>query len=45
MRCDRDGPRTAGIMGFHLDRTGRAKITNLVEFAQLVVDQWRIEST
>lgn len=38
-RCDRDGPRAAGIMGFHLDRTKRGQIHDLKQFAQLVTDQ------
>lgn len=38
-RCDRDGPRAAGIMGFHLDRTKCGKIHDLKQFAQLVTDQ------
>ena len=38
-RCDRDGPRAVGIMGFHLDRMGHGKIRDLVQFARLVIDQ------
>lgn len=38
-RCDRDGPRAAGIMGFHLDRRGQGGIRDLLQFAQLVIDQ------
>lgn len=37
-RCDRDGPRLFGLKGFHLDRTGRGPISNLVQFARLVVE-------
>lgn len=33
-RCDRDGPRSVGIMGFHLDRTGRGSLNDLVQFAK-----------
>lgn len=40
-RCDRDGPRTIGIMGFHLDRGGRGQICDLEQFAKLVIDQNR----
>lgn len=38
IRCDRDGPRAVGIMGHHLDRSGGGRITDLSQFAQLVVD-------
>ena len=38
-RCDRDAPRAIGIMGLHLDRTGRGRISDLAQFAQLVIDQ------
>lgn len=37
-RCDRDGPRCAGVIGFHLDRTGRGQIHDLVQFAQMVIE-------
>ncbi|EFW80292.1 Haloacid dehalogenase-like family hydrolase [Pseudomonas savastanoi pv. glycinea] len=37
-RCDRDGPRAAGILGFHLDRSGSRGIHQLDEFAQLVIE-------
>ncbi|HGY9635389.1 hypothetical protein [Pseudomonas sp. NMI4491_12] len=37
--CDRDGPRSVGIKGFHLDRSGTGAIRNLVQFAELVVAQ------
>lgn len=36
-RCDRDGPRAVGIMGFHLQRSGHQGITNLVDFARLII--------
>ncbi|QVI69407.1 HAD family hydrolase [Pseudomonas syringae] len=36
-RCDRDGPRAAGVIGFHLDRTGHGQIHDLVQFAQMVI--------
>lgn len=38
-RCDQDGPRAVGIMGFLLDRAGRGQINDLSQFAQLVIDQ------
>jgi HAD superfamily hydrolase (TIGR01549 family) len=38
-RCDRDGPRVAGILGFHLDRSGRGQIQNLKQFAHSVIDR------
>lgn len=41
-RCDQDGPRAIGIMGFLLDRSGRGQITDLRQFAQLVIDQRRL---
>ncbi|WP_024692640.1 HAD family hydrolase [Pseudomonas syringae] len=37
-RCDQDGPRSVGIMGLHLDRTGRGSINDLVQFAELVIN-------
>ncbi|WP_339436338.1 HAD family hydrolase [Pseudomonas sp. EL_65y_Pfl1_R32] len=36
-RCDRDGPRSVGIMGFHLDRRGQGSIKNLQQFVKLVI--------
>ncbi|MBD8755684.1 HAD family hydrolase [Pseudomonas coleopterorum] len=38
-RCDRDGPRTIGISGFHLGRTEHGQIRNLTQFAQIVINQ------
>jgi len=38
-RCDQEAPRAVGIMGFLLDRSGRGQITDLRQFAQLVIDQ------
>lgn len=35
--CDRDGPRVVGLTGFHLDRTGRGKIHDLAQFAEMVI--------
>lgn len=40
-RCDRDGPRLIGIMGFHLDRAGCGPVNNLLQFVELVLDQNR----
>ena len=39
VRCDQDGPRVAGMMGYHLDRSGRGAINNLVQFARLVIEK------
>lgn len=39
VRCDRDGPRDVGVIGFHLDRSGRGKIQDLVQFARMVIDR------
>ena len=40
MKCDRDGPREAGLMGFYLDRTWKSGFANLVQFARLVVEEF-----
>lgn len=37
--CDRDGPRSVGIAGFLLDRTGQGGISNLAHFAELVLSR------
>lgn len=37
--CDQDGPRAVGIAGFYLDRTGRGKIHDLMQFAKMVIAQ------
>ncbi|MDD1507714.1 HAD family hydrolase [Pseudomonas sp. CNPSo 3701] len=37
IKCDRDGARAAGIAGLHLSRTGKADFTDLVKFAESVV--------
>ncbi|NIF29467.1 HAD family hydrolase [Pantoea sp. Tr-811] len=42
-RCDRDGPRAIGIKGFHLDRSGGGAKRDLVQFAELVVEQFTKE--
>ncbi|PHN17205.1 HAD family hydrolase [Pseudomonas sp. ICMP 561] len=39
VRCDRDGPRVVGLMGYHLDRSGRGAISNLVQFVRLVIEK------
>lgn len=31
-RCDSDGPRVAGIEGYHLDRSGAGRFCDLLEF-------------
>lgn len=38
-KCDRDGPRGVGMMGFHLDRSGEVGFADLVRFAQLVIEE------
>jgi HAD superfamily hydrolase (TIGR01549 family) len=38
-RCDRDGPREIGIMGYHLDRSSAGRIKNLKQFTDMVLDQ------
>jgi len=43
-RCDRDGPRLIGIMGFHLDRAGCRPVNNLLQFVELLLDQNRPSS-
>ncbi|GFZ62734.1 haloacid dehalogenase [Pseudomonas amygdali pv. eriobotryae] len=42
-KCDRDGPRDAGIMGHLLRRDTHGPITDLTQFAQLVLDRNRAE--
>ncbi|MCK9701875.1 HAD family hydrolase [Pseudomonas syringae pv. syringae] len=37
LRCDCFGPRAVGINGLHLDRSGAGKITDLTEFASLIL--------
>jgi HAD superfamily hydrolase (TIGR01549 family) len=37
--CDRDGPRAVGILGHHLDRTGRGQFRDLEHFARLVIER------
>lgn len=38
IKCDRDGARAAGIAGFHLSRTGKGDFSNLIEFADAVLE-------
>lgn len=38
-KCDEQGPRVCGIMGFHLDRSGAGRYSDLLEFAQGMVSQ------
>lgn len=42
-KCDRDGPRAAGVMGHLLHRDAHGPITDLTQFAQLVLDRNRAE--
>ncbi|WP_449100753.1 HAD family hydrolase [Pseudomonas veronii] len=42
-KCDRDGPRAAGIMGHLLRRDGHGPITDLTQFAQLLLDRNQAE--
>lgn len=37
LKCDRDGPRAVGMLGFHLNRGTQGPIGNLVQFAHLVI--------
>lgn len=41
LKCDQDGPRAVGMLGFHLDRSGRGAVRDLVQFAQLVIESRR----
>ena len=38
-RCDRDGPRQVGGSGFLLHRAGKGDFSNLLEFAQAVLER------
>lgn len=38
-KCDEQGPRACGIMGFHLDRSGAGRFSNLFEFAHEMVSR------
>lgn len=35
-KCDQKGPRLAGVMGYHLDRSGSGRFHDLVEFVNAV---------
>ncbi|MDY1046976.1 HAD-IA family hydrolase [Pseudomonas coleopterorum] len=37
LKCDQDGPRVIGISGYHLDRSGAGRITNLLQFAEALI--------
>lgn len=38
-KCDEHGPRACGIMGFHLDRSGAGRFSDLFGFAKEMVSQ------
>ncbi|CRM69909.1 HAD family hydrolase [Pseudomonas sp. 25 E 4] len=40
-KCDRNGPRAVGIKGYHLDRSGMGQISDLMQFANLVIESKR----
>lgn len=35
-KCDRDGPRQVGIMGYHLDRSGKGRFGDLLAFGHVL---------
>lgn len=37
-KCDRDGPKTVGIEGYYLDRSGMGQISDLMQFADMIID-------
>lgn len=37
-KCDRDGPTAVGIEGHHLDRSGMGQISDLKQFADMIID-------
>ncbi|WP_409487834.1 HAD family hydrolase [Pseudomonas promysalinigenes] len=41
LQCDQIGPEAIGISGYYLDRKGAGGLTNLVQFAQLVIEDKR----
>lgn len=41
LQCDQIGPAAVGISGYYLDRKGAGALTNLVQFAQLVIEDKR----
>lgn len=36
-KCDRDGPTAVGIEGYHLDRSGMGQISDLRQFADMII--------
>lgn len=36
-KCERDGPRAVGIMGYHLDRSGLGQISDLMQYTNRVI--------
>jgi len=38
LRCDCHGPREVGIIGVHLDRSGLGRVSNLIDFANHVIN-------
>lgn len=38
-KCDEQGPKACGIMGFHLDRSGAGRFSDLFEFAHEMVSR------
>ncbi|SDG12925.1 HAD family hydrolase [Phytopseudomonas seleniipraecipitans] len=42
IRCDRDGARAAGLAGFHLSRSGKGDFSNLIDFAECILEEKRI---
>jgi FMN phosphatase YigB (HAD superfamily) len=39
LKCDQDGPRIIGISGYFLDRRGAGPFSNLLRFAESVIEQ------
>ncbi|TDJ76245.1 HAD family hydrolase [Pseudomonas putida] len=42
-KCDRDGPKAVGIVGYHLDRSGQGEISDLMQFANLITERNRTD--
>lgn len=40
-RCDEHGPRSFGIVGYHLDRKGAGRFRSLIEFTSAITQAWR----
>ena len=38
-KCDEQGPRTSGIMGYHLDRSGLGRFGDLLDFSKVITAQ------